>query len=596
MGTAHFQIAIAGAANRTNMQAVAEKWYQLYHRISTGMALLLALACGAAVFTPGYSALGKAWGLSVITLGLAIVHLFYALVIYRLIAQRQNIMTATVLTAFLQVLTLITLIQASGKLHSWYFFIWGAMILALGMFGTYAVGGAVFMASIYFVAILTDNMAEGVPLDWKFGSAMIVGTYSAAFASHFLWREQYKRQENKRLAQLSGMLANKDQQAEILIESIADGIVIINTEGKISLMNTVAAEMSEWPIDEALGIDVQLVMKMKTEAGKDIPPAGHPFAKALVQKEKIEQTMQLIGRNGKEIIISLVVSPVIIPNRKDLVGVVAVLRDISTAKAEEGRRADFVSTASHEMRTPVAAIEGYLQLALNDKVAQIDAKARSYLVKALDSTHHLGKLFQDLLTSAKAEDGRLVSHPVVIEMGAYLENLSDGLKFSAEKKGLLMEFTVGASQQEQANAAGGGRVIKPLYYIHADPDRLREVITNIFDNGVKYTDTGKISIALTGNQDVVQIYVKDTGPGIPPDDVPHLFQKFYRVDSTATRTIGGTGLGLFICRKIVEMYKGRIWVESTVGQGSTFYINLPRLSSQRAAELQAQQPPQTATI
>jgi signal transduction histidine kinase len=112
------------------------------------------------------------------------------------------------------------------------------------------------------------------------------------------------------------------------------------------------------------------------------------------------------------------------------------------------------------------------------------------------------------------------------------------------------------------------------------------VITNLFDNAVKYTPEGKVSIGLTGNDQVVQCYVKDTGPGIPAADVPHLFQKFYRVDNSATRTIGGTGLGLFISRKIVELYSGRVWVESELGKGSTFYINLPRLSTERASQLQ----------
>jgi signal transduction histidine kinase len=215
-------------------------------------------------------------------------------------------------------------------------------------------------------------------------------------------------------------------------------------------------------------------------------------------------------------------------------------------------------------------------------VSKIDPKARAYLEKAHESTQHLGKLFQDLLTSAKAEDGRLVSHPVVIEMGAYIEQLSESFRFSAQKRGLLTDFVIGAA----ANAGGGEHVVRPLYYTFADPDRLREVITNLFDNAVKYTPSGKISLGITGNNEVVQLYVRDTGPGIAPEDLPHLFQKFYRVDNTATRTIGGTGLGLFICRKIVELYKGRIWVESQVGQGSTFYINLPRISSQKASELQ----------
>lgn len=151
-----------------------------------------------------------------------------------------------------------------------------------------------------------------------------------------------------------------------------------------------------------------------------------------------------------------------------------------------------------------------------------------------------------------------------------------------------MEFVVGSNQTIDASkGAAGTKVIKPLYYVRADPDRLREVITNLFDNAVKYTDAGKISIGLTGDDQVVQFYVRDTGPGIPAEDIPHLFQKFYRVDNSATRTIGGTGLGLFICRKIVELYQGRIWVESEVGKGSSFFINFPRLATEQAQKEQA---------
>jgi signal transduction histidine kinase len=264
-----------------------------------------------------------------------------------------------------------------------------------------------------------------------------------------------------------------------------------------------------------------------------------------------------------------------------------VFRDVTQERAEEQQHADFISTASHEMRTPVAAIEGYLALALNDKVATIDNRARDYLEKAHSSTQHLGELFQDLLTSAKAEDGRLTSHPGVIELGAFLEQLTSDLRLVAEKKALFVEYVFGSSNVVDATGGEAGeKVIRPLYYVYADPDRLREVVTNLFDNAVKYTPEGKISLGLAGDDQVAQCYVRDTGPGIPADDIPHLFQKFYRVDNSATRTIGGTGLGLFICRKIIELYGGRIWAESELGKGSTFYINLPRLTTERAAELQ----------
>ena len=426
--------------------------------------------------------------------------------------------------------------------------------------------------------------------------AAVVGAVSAAgLVTYIFKRQTVADSPDKQLAKLSGQLKTNKLQSEILINSIGDGIILISTDGKISLMNPAAAAMTEWAVKDAMGIDAATVVKLAKEDGEDLAANDNPIKQVLGDRKPINDVvLQLKGRAQKILTVSLVISPVINPKNQEFIGAVAVLRDISSARAEERRRADFVSTASHEMRTPVAAIEGYLALALNDKVSQIDAKARDYLMKAHSSTQHLGQLFQDLLTSSKAEDGRLVSHPGVVEMAAFMEQLTDSLKFAAEKKGLLVDFVIGADIASGTNPASTGKVIRPLYYVYADPDRMQEVVTNLFDNAVKYTEKGKISLGLTGNADVVQLYIKDSGIGIPPEDIPHMFQKFYRVDNSVTRTIGGTGLGLFICRKIVELYQGRIWVESTPGQGSTFYINLPRLSSQRAAELQKAPPLVTA--
>lgn len=382
---------------------------------------------------------------------------------------------------------------------------------------------------------------------------------------------------------------NKNQYpSEILIQSISDGMIVTDIDGKINLLNPAASKMTEWAVEEALGIDVGLVAKLTQEDGSELAEQENPFKTVIKTKQAADKVVAMVARTNKAPrIVSIIISPILDPKSEELIGSVAVIRDISTARQEEHRRADFISTASHEMRTPVAAVEGYLQLALNEKVARVDTKAREYLTKALDSTHALGKLFQDLLTSAKAEDGRLVSHPIVVEMGKYLQDITDSLRFSAEKKGLLVDFILGSGTGEENLA--GGKVIKPIYYAQIDPDRMQEVLTNLFDNAVKYSDKGKISIGLTGNKDVVQFFIRDTGHGIGAEDVPHLFQKFYRVDNSTTRTIGGTGLGLFICKKIVELYNGRIWVESEMGKGSTFFINVPRIDNAQAAGMQAKE-------
>jgi two-component system, OmpR family, sensor histidine kinase VicK len=171
-----------------------------------------------------------------------------------------------------------------------------------------------------------------------------------------------------------------------------------------------------------------------------------------------------------------------------------------------------------------------------------------------------------------------------VEIGSILEQVAEAARFKAKEKNLDIKYII--SSQQQVNA---GKAIRPLYYAYADPNRIREVFQNIVDNAVKYTMSGQIEVRLTGDNATIQAQFIDTGGGIAAEDIPHLFQKFYRVDNSTTRTVSGTGLGLYICRKIVEMYNGRIWVESQVGHGSTFFINLPRISAQQAQELQQKQ-------
>jgi PAS domain S-box-containing protein len=397
-----------------------------------------------------------------------------------------------------------------------------------------------------------------------------------------------RSQSNSSGGSLTKDLGDTKLRFEVIINNIEDGVILIDSEQTIKLYNPGASAICGWPVDEATGINVQNVLPLIDAKGESIPFDDSPLNQVFKTKQTIRDNKAvLLNREKNQIPISLSLTP-LFNEAKEVTAAVAVIRNVSEERAEEKQRADFISTASHEMRTPVAAIEGYLALALNEKVATIDNRARDYLEKAHISTQHLGQLFQDLLTSAKAEDGRLTSHPGVVELGSYLEQLTSDLRFAAEKKGLYVDFIVGSNSTINASSEQAGeRVIRPLYYVFVDPDRLREVITNLFDNAVKYTPEGKITLGLTGDNQVVQCYVRDTGPGIPVEDVPHLFQKFYRVDNSATRTIGGTGLGLFICRKIIELYNGRIWVESELGKGSSFYINLPRISSEKVTEMQA---------
>lgn len=373
--------------------------------------------------------------------------------------------------------------------------------------------------------------------------------------------------------------------SEFILGAIDDGVVMVGTDSIIHLFNPAAATITGWPANEAVGLEFHSVLVLVDEHGAVLPAQVHPFAKALASgKAERDSKSFLQTRSGKLIPVSMIVSPMNAEDSQEPSNVVGVLRDITAEKEEEARRSEFVSTASHEMRTPIAAIEGYLSLALNPRVAQIDDHAKSYLQKAHEATKHLGELFADLLTSSKVEDGRVANYPTVVELGEIVEQAAETGRFNAQKKGLELKFQVSGNKD-----VTGGKVIRPQLYAFLDPNRIREVLQNLIDNAIKYTLKGSITVLLTGDSSVIQIQISDTGTGIPKEDIPHLFQKFYRVDSSLTRTVGGTGLGLFICRKIVDIYNGHIWVESQLGKGSTFFINLPRLNTDQALAMQENQ-------
>lgn len=564
------------------MHVVSTIWYRLYLGLILAFAIVAGAASAVSLYVPSVSLPAESFGLGMPVLVLAGVVMVYCLTLYWFIKRIEPPLAMLIGTMLYALLLLVGLTVSDQAVGSWaYVGGWLASMLLVGMYGTPIIMSSVLLA-VVFVLVDTELQVDAIDLQHL---VLVAGSLAASMLTYFFWRNKFANPMSSRVSQLAGMLQSKDEQAAILIQSIADGVIVTNTEGKITLMNGAAANLTGWTVEDAVGIDVSQVFKASKEKGEEIPPEEYPFTAVLAHKAFYNQILQVTSRNGdKKRIISLVISPVVTP-QGEVFGAVAVLRDISEEREAEAQRAEFISTASHEMRTPVAAIEGYLALALNDKVSTIDSRAQGYLEKAHAATQHLGQLFQDLLTSAKAEDGRLTSHPVVVEMGSFLEHLMEDLRFSAQKKGLNTEFIIGSPSAIDATKTVEQKMVKPLYYVHVDPDRIREVITNLFDNAVKYTQQGKVSIGITGNNDVVQIHIRDTGAGIPPDDVPHLFQKFYRVDNSATRTIGGTGLGLFICRKIVELYKGRIWVQSELGKGSTFFINLPRLSTQKAQEL-----------
>lgn len=490
---------------------------------------------------------------------------------------RQKVSYFMALAAYLATTATIgVLIQNTGGTWSPFIALWLLIgvfsgILGWWVLGILAVGANAYLAQQLFLSGITYSLDRIIEI------ALI--TEAPLIASYVIWHSQSKTdraRDGAEVSKLTAQLSAVSSKSDIVINSIADGVVAIAPDGVIQLINPSAQRLLGWPGKDAIGLDYRSVIKLTDTKGNPLAEDFSPIRQGLVSQKPIDNhDLELMTKSGKKILISLVVSPVA-DTTGQASGVIAVFRDITREKEEERQKAEFISTASHEMRTPVAAIEGYLGLAMNPATATIDAKAMSYLQKAHESTQHLGRLFQDLLTVSKADDARLVPHPTVIDVIALTREIVFSLQEKAKNKGIFLAFTPGE------NDIDGNRHITPMFYTYADQDQLREVLSNLVDNGVKYTKAGTVTVDVKGDDQTVSVTITDSGIGIPPEDVPHLFQKFYRVDNSDTREIGGTGLGLYISRRLIESNNGHIGVNSTFGKGSTFYVQLPRISHDQA--------------
>lgn len=222
-------------------------------------------------------------------------------------------------------------------------------------------------------------------------------------------------------------------------------------------------------------------------------------------------------------------------------------------------KSDFISTVSHELRSPLHSISGYVQLLLDGK-APDEATERECLEIVYRQTQHLTNLINDLLDASRMESVRLALQKEPVQMYAVVQEVMDELQALAD----------------QAQIALANKLTPDLPSVLGDKERLKQVVRNLIHNAIKFTPKkGQVMVSAKLETGRLVVSVQDNGIGIPAESLPRMFERFYQVDSSSTRHVGGTGLGLYICKQIVTAHNGEIWVESEVGKGSTFSFSLP---------------------
>lgn len=552
--------------------AFASFWYRRITEVALLTSAIVSFSWLIATTLPGILAL-RALTVSMPTAVLGFVLLAVSIAALLINAPRFSRQLTIVVITLLSVVMLLSIID-TGNLNSAYLPLWGVVAFFSAVAGAWSfipvlVGAVIFSLYLYLANLLA---LSGV---MHFALAIIL----PLLIGLFIWTRRHQAQErsNQAVTELASELNLESSKTSIILDAIADGVLLIDKEGIVQLINPAAERIIGWGGDDATHLDYRSVLKIVNSKDEIIDRALDPVAQCLTTNESvITDNFGIRTISGKRLLASIMASPL----SEGGTGAIVVFRDITAQRAEEREQAEFISTASHEMRTPVAAIEGYLGLALNPQTSTIDEKARMYLTKAHEAAGNLGRLFQDLLDISKAEDGRLNSKPIVVDIPSFVRTLLEDFTRLANEKSLLLRY--GA----EATAAP---TVTPIFYATVDTGHLQEVLSNLVSNAIKYTKEGAVTVDVKGDDSHVFISVEDTGLGIPAEDIPHLFQKFYRVDNSDTREIGGTGLGLYLARKLTESMRGRLTLESTYGKGSKFTIELPRVSKEDALKaLQAQ--------
>ena len=398
------------------------------------------------------------------------------------------------------------------------------------------------------------------------------------------WRKQQQPDRSKPTVSEISLEAQQN-----LFDQIEDGLILINPDRKIEAFNRAAQHMTGWTKTDALGLNFKTIVSLTSADSQDYKENNHPLDVAIRTNTTYRTDAYLRRPEPKpKLPVDVTVSPIY--HQPDVIGHwIVILRDESADHARNAAKTDFVSTASHEMRTPLATIEGYLSLVTNPQICQVDDNARHYIDHARLAVITLSNLFRDLLTASQSEDGRLANHPHPLNLTKFIPEFLEATDFHWSQRQL--EFGLLLAGQLQISGSGH-TMLRPDYFVYADPDRIRELLTNLLDNAAKYTPAGgRVELRLEASEEAVSLLIADTGIGVDAQDLPHLFQKFYRVNNE----IQGTGLGLFICKQIVDLYGGRIDAASQLGQGTVIRCDLPRLSRSAVDLYQAQNPTQAIT-
>lgn len=364
-----------------------------------------------------------------------------------------------------------------------------------------------------------------------------------------------KKEERQRLESLQKnyQINQERQQLLALINNIADAVLVVDQAGKVGLFNDATAKLlgSQYAL---VGKPLSEVFKLLDENDTEIDLSSIDSSSPVRRRD-----LKVNLPDSSTINVEADISPYIVNQQHH--GFIILMRDITKERTVEQQQAEFISVASHELRTPLAIAEANISTSLASPNAPTDLNVRNMLTQAHNNIVFLSNIINDLTTLSKAERDELKVDPDMLDPADLLSEIQREFTDRVREKGLELKLDI----------AKDVRTTSTSRY------RVKQIIQNFLTNAIKYSREGSVTIGVANapNKDALVFSVKDTGLGISVSDQKKLFTKFFRSEDYETRQSGGSGLGLYISATLAHRLGGRVWCESVLKQGSTFFLEIP---------------------
>jgi len=358
-------------------------------------------------------------------------------------------------------------------------------------------------------------------------------------------------------------LREKKDRLNAVISSIGEGLIVVNSDYKIILMNKVAEKSLEVSFDkikDQKGDKLVTVLKGNEAVSFEDRPVIQAIRSGKAVFKDLRDNFYYQTLSGKKFPVTIATTP--LRYGETIIGAVIVFRDVTDEKRLDESKSSFISVASHQLRTPLTAIKLFVEMLSTGKAGRLNKTQKEYIEDVSISTERMISLVNDLLNLSRIESGKLKAKPSEVRIDEVVKSAIDEAKILAKEKKLSLDFK------------------KPRYIIktNLDADLFRQVIHNLLTNAIRYSTNGKkndiiIKIEKSGKECVVS--VQDFGIGIPEEAKSRLFDRFYRADNAIKADANGTGVGLYTIKMILERMNGRVWFDSKLGKGTTFYAAVP---------------------